>query len=257
MPEATHAVLDRRSLASDHRRLNELLRPGLRVLDVGCGTGAITRGAAAAVGAGGLAVGADVSATLLGRARAAHAAQARLAFVVADAYALPFRRAVDVVTAARMLQWLARPLDALRAMSEAAAPGGAVLVLDFNHERAAWEPRPPESFRRFYAAFLGWRAGAGMDNAIADRLESLFARAGLARVTVTAQDETARRGEPDFEARAGIWADVAASRGHQMVADGAVTEAERSAAEADYRAWVGAEAREHVQYLRAAAGRVC
>ena len=35
-------VLSRRSLEQDHRVLAKLLQPGLAVLDVGCGTGAIT-----------------------------------------------------------------------------------------------------------------------------------------------------------------------------------------------------------------------
>ena len=43
MPEGTTAILDARSLATAHRRLAALLSPGLAVLDVGCGTGAITR----------------------------------------------------------------------------------------------------------------------------------------------------------------------------------------------------------------------
>ena len=37
-------ILDRRTLERDHRRLAELLKPGMAVLDVGCGTGAITAG---------------------------------------------------------------------------------------------------------------------------------------------------------------------------------------------------------------------
>jgi hypothetical protein len=111
----------------------------------------------------------------------------------------------------------------------------------------------PESVRRFYAAFLRWRQLAGMDNALADHLPEMFQRAGLREVVVTDEHETARRGDADFETRAGIWAAVAATRGHQMVGDGAISEAERQAAEADCRAWLR-DGQSHFLYLRAVEG---
>ena len=52
-------ILDRRNLWRDHRVLAARLSPGLSVLDVGCGTGAITKGIAEAVGPGCLVVGVD------------------------------------------------------------------------------------------------------------------------------------------------------------------------------------------------------
>jgi hypothetical protein len=68
------------------------------------------------------------------------------------------------------------------------------------------------------------------------------------------QHETTRRGDPDFATRAGIWADVAASRGHQLVAAGAVDEATRAAAETDYRRWVETTAERQTMYLLAVDG---
>ena len=62
------------------------VRPGARVLDVGCGRGDTTFDAARRVGPSGLALGVDASLTVLERARrrAADAGLAHLGFVHAD-----------------------------------------------------------------------------------------------------------------------------------------------------------------------------
>jgi SAM-dependent methyltransferase len=171
-------------------------------------------------------------------ARAAHRRVPGLAFYLVDVYALPFRGEFDIVATARVLQWLADPEAALRGMMKGLRRGGRIVVLDYNHRKASWTPEPPASMRRFVEAFLQWRAAAGLDNAIADRLEKLLAAAGLTAVTSTDQSEITRRGDPDFEMRA----------------DGAISESARRDAEIEYRAWLGEAAQSHAQYLRAAEG---
>src|SRR5215831_21317019 len=52
-------ILGRRTLRRDHRYLASVLRAGMDILDVGCGTGAITADIARAVGPEGTAVGID------------------------------------------------------------------------------------------------------------------------------------------------------------------------------------------------------
>jgi SAM-dependent methyltransferase len=254
MPAGTAVILNARTLATAHRRLAQLLQPGWRVLDIGCGTGAITRGIAEAVAPHGYAIGVDVHHGLIAQAHQAHHAVPVLAFAVTDIHALPFQAAFDIVTAARVLQWLADPLAALRMMARVARPGGRVLVLDYQHERIAWEPDPPASMQTFYAAFLRWRAEAGMDNALADHLPGLYAQAGLDAITVTPQHEVSRRGDPDFATRLGIWADVAATRGHQMVADGVITDVQRAAADVEYRVWIQDQAMAQTMHMVAVEG---
>lgn len=83
MPPGTEKLLDVRSLATDHAALAVLLRPGMTVLDVGCGTGAITRGIAHAVSPEGAVCGIDISAELIARASAA-AGHRNLRFEVGD-----------------------------------------------------------------------------------------------------------------------------------------------------------------------------
>src|SRR6058998_1566553 len=96
MPHGTAAILDTRTLTTAHRRLAQLLRPGLMVLDVGCGTGAMTRGMAEAVAPGGLAVGVDVHPGLLAQAYRTHGSVPGLAFTYGDADHLPCRDVFDV-----------------------------------------------------------------------------------------------------------------------------------------------------------------
>jgi len=254
MPEGASGVLNARSLTTAHRRLAQLLRPGLAVLDVGSGTGAITRGIAEAVGPNGRAVGVDVHTGLIEEARRLHDDVPGLSFETADVYNLPFHDLFDIVTAARVLQWLANPFAALQQIAAASKPGGKVVILEYNHEKIAWQPQPPVSMQEFYRAFLRWRADAGMDNAIADHLAEIFARVGLTDIFATPQPELTRRGDSDFVTRISIWAEVAASRGHQMVADGVVSEELRAAAEMDYRKWITETAESQTMYLLAVEG---
>ena len=137
MQHGAHSILARRTLATSHRRLNDMLRPGMAVLDVGCATGAITVGIAEIVGAEGHVVGVDADDSLISQARYSHGRDG-LTFDVRDAYDLGFTSEFDVVTSSRVLQWLARPRDALRALIAACRPGGLVLVLDYNHEKAGF-----------------------------------------------------------------------------------------------------------------------
>ncbi len=137
VPRGPHSVLASRTLATSHRRLGEVLQPGMSVLDVGCGTGAITVGIAEGVRAEGRVVGVDADESLIAEARRSHRS-AGLSFEVRDAYDLGFTSEFDVVTSSRVLQWLAKPRAALSAVIAACRPGGLVLVLDYNHEKVSF-----------------------------------------------------------------------------------------------------------------------
>src|ERR1039457_2793021 len=174
MSEQSHRsdprVLNRRTLERDHRSLANLLGPGMLVLDVGCGTGPITAGIARIVGPEGWGLGIDRDGAQVGQARQEHAGVPNLSFEEEDALSMPFEGRFDIVTAARTLQWLSQPGEAVVRMMRAAKPGGRVVVLDYNHEDNSWDPDPPTAFRRFYRAFLEWRRANQWDNRMADRL---------------------------------------------------------------------------------------
>jgi SAM-dependent methyltransferase len=255
MPVGSERFLDTRELASDHRRLAALLEPGMRVLDVGCGSGAITCGIARAVEPGGAVLGIDVNAELIGRAATVGADLGNLSFELADIHQFAASgEGFDLVNAARVLQWLAEPQDALEAMVAATRPGGSVVVLDYDHSELHWDPEPPVEVAHFYTAFLLWRAGAGMDNELAKHLPGMFVDAGLGQIVTSDENEVTERGGRDFERRIALWGAIIATRGHQIVADGLLSEADRARAEAIFARWAADEARTQELRLVAVSG---
>ncbi len=208
------------------------------VLDVGCGTGAITSGIAKAVGPDGRAVGLDRDEGLLDLARKEHAGIPRLLFESGDATNLRYTAEFDIVTGARILQWIASPERAVQSMKHATKSGGAVLVLDYSHTHNAWEPEPPREFRRYYEAFLAWRQANGWDNEMAHHLPGLFAGAGLIGIESQVEDEIAERGDADFDERTTLWSEVIENVGRTIAEAGFCTEAQVAIARELYGQWV-------------------
>ncbi len=63
------SIIDARTLKNSHKRLAEIIQPGMTVLDVGCGTGAITSGIAEIVGPSRRVMGIDNNPDLIEKAR--------------------------------------------------------------------------------------------------------------------------------------------------------------------------------------------
>lgn len=109
--------------------------PVRRVLDLCCGTGAVTRALAENALAGTLVVGLDFSRGMLSRGEAAarQAGRSGIRWVQADASALPFKADVfDVVTCAYALYELKGGARStmLREVGRALAPGGRFLAME-------------------------------------------------------------------------------------------------------------------------------
>lgn len=251
----THSgVIDNRRLTTGNKRLAGILKPGMSVLDIGCGTGAITCGIAEAVGPAGKVVGVDNNPDWIAKAREQYANIPGLSFEVGDVYNLPFNGEFDVVTAARVLQWLAHPEKALVQMIRSARSGGTIHVLDYNHEKIEWRPPVPEAMAKFYEGFLQWRADAGMDNAIADHLVEMYANHGLTQIQVMDQHEITTKTDSDFKSQTAIWAGVADFKGAQMVQNGYLTETQRAEAEEQFRRWAAERGEYQAMYLLSVQG---
>lgn len=102
-----------------------------RVLDIGCGTGKSTRDAAR-LAASGLALGVDLSARMLERARQCSAAEGltNVRFEQADAQVHPFdEESFDVAISSFGAMFFADPVAAFGNIARALKPGGRLAVL--------------------------------------------------------------------------------------------------------------------------------
>lgn len=248
------SIIDARTLANSHRRLAEILKPGMTVLDIGCGTGAITSDIAKKVGPTGKVIGVDNNQALIDSAHNKYSHIPNLTFEVADIYNLNYENEFDIVTAARVLQWLSRPNIALKHMAKAIKDNGKVIVLDYNHERIRWTPQIPDSMAQFFDSFMSWRTQAGMYNRIADHLDQLFISAGLTKIKITDQSEITTRSDEDFSTHINVWSGVVSFKGAQMVEEGFITDFEREIAERDFNQWIIDSAESQEMYLLAVEG---
>jgi len=214
----------------------------MSILDVGCGTGAITADIARKVGPDGTALGIDCEDANVVGAVQKYGEMKNLRFETVDILAPGdrFNNRFDIVTAARTIQWITEPQRAIRNMKKAAKPGGRVIVLDYNLDETRWEPEAPVDFRRFYQAFLDWRDANRWDNQMASHLTALFHSEGIVDVASHPSDELIRRGDPDFfDAYAsGIWLYVIQTVGPKLVQAGFLQENVRICAEEGYGVYV-------------------
>ena len=247
-------LFDNRSLQTDYSTLIPILKPGMRVLDIGCGTGAISKDIAAIIGPKGSVTGIDNTAHFIESGKETYHAVKNLELIHADVFQFDTSEKFDLVVSARVLQWLNNPVEALIRFKHFLKPGGQISVLDYNHELLSWTPSPPESMLQFYATFLRWRADAGMNNHIAEDLSSYFAEAGLKNIEVFKSDEVYTKGQDNFIPRVGIWSKVAAST--QMVEEGYISNDDRLKAIEDYDNWVNNEAESMSMILKEVRGSV-
>lgn len=159
--------------------------PGERLLDVGCGRGAVLVPAARLVGASGSAVGIDISPEMVRlageAARAGGLVNVRVE--VADAQDPQVEGPFDVVSASLVLFFLPDPPAALTAWRGLLAPGGRAGVTTFGpmderwrHVDEVFEPYLPPALRD--ARTSGARGPFGSDEGV----ENLLSGAGFVDV---------------------------------------------------------------------------
>jgi SAM-dependent methyltransferase len=230
-----------RTVANSAAYLVPHLRPGLDLLDVGCGPGTLTVDLARHV-APGRVVGVDTSAEVVAQARAFAAEAAgpsgpRVEFAAGDFRSLEAGEGFDVVHAHQVLQHLRDPVGALRAMAALARPGGAVAARDADYSGMVWAPAD-EGLDRWREVYLAVTRRNGADADAGRHLPAWARGAGLDDVTYTTSTWTLVT--PD-ERRwwAELWAErtVASSLATQAVDYGVATAVQLAEIADAWRAW--------------------
>jgi SAM-dependent methyltransferase len=214
------------------------LRPGLDLLDVGCGPGSLTADLARRV-APGRVIAIDSALAPLEEARgAAAAAGVDVDVRVGDAYAIDLPDdSVDIVHAHQVLQHVADPVAVLREMARVCRPGGLVAARDGDYAAMTWAPRSASLDRWLEVYRSTARANGGEPDAGRALLGWAHA-AGLADVTASASTWCFANAE-DRRWWGGLWADRTGGTAYaqQAVAMGLSTPEELAEVADGWRRW--------------------
>lgn len=218
------------------------LRPGLDLLDVGCGPGTITVDLATHV-APGRVVGLDLSPAPLAEARELAARTGAAAtFTVGDVYALDAPDdAFDVVHAHQVLQHLTDPVAALREMARVCRPGGLVAVRDVDYATFTWFPADA-GLDRWLEVYYGVARRNAAEPDAGRRLLAWAHAAGLRDVTATTSSWCyASPDEREWWGNSWAGRATASSFAEQAVAYGLATPVELEEVAAAWLRWAAAD----------------
>ena len=156
------------------------LKPGMSLLDAGCGPGSITVGLAQAVSPGNV-VGVDTNEASLEVARAFAETRgfANVSYEQHHIQALPFDdNRFDAVFIHAVLQHVDEPVRVLAELLRVLKPGGVIGIADADHDGAISWPEEP-LLDRGNAIMTGLRPAG--DTRVGKKLRALLAEAGFVR----------------------------------------------------------------------------
>ena len=214
------------------------LRPGARLLDVGCGPGNITADFAKRLAPGHV-LGIDTSSDVIAAARRDYP---DVAFDVADLYKTPFDEgAWDVVHAHQVLQHVPDPIGALKEMRRVARPGGIIAARDADYATFTWYPHD-DCLDRWLTLYHDIARANGGEPDAGRHLLSWAQQAGFVRIESTASAWCFATPE-DRAWWGGLWADrmTTSAIADQAVREGRATSEDLASMADAWRAWAAAE----------------
>jgi ubiquinone/menaquinone biosynthesis C-methylase UbiE len=207
------------------------------VLDIGCGTGVVTRAIAARDGFAGTVTGIDLSPHFIAVAESLAADDGvadRVEFAAADAHELPFGAArFDAVVAHTLISHVRDPLTVLTEAARVVRPSGVVAIFDGDYASLTFGCSDPSLGQAIEPALQSMIMSAPR---VMRELPRLLPRAGL-RLTATQAHVYAEAGSSTFMlGLAETYAPLAASTGQLPAAhvDAWLADQRRSAADGTF-----------------------
>jgi ubiquinone/menaquinone biosynthesis C-methylase UbiE len=156
------------------------LRPGMRVLDVGCGPGDVSFAAARLVGPTGTVLGVDAAPEMieLARARAAEQGLTTAHFTQAGIDAIALDEPVDAVVGRLILMHMPDPAATLRHLSSFVRPGGVIAFSENDITATRSIPDIP-LFGQVTAGIARAFEALGLSPQFGNTLHTIYADAGL------------------------------------------------------------------------------
>jgi ubiquinone/menaquinone biosynthesis C-methylase UbiE len=183
------------------------LRPGMRVLDVGCGPGDVSFVAAGLVGPTGTVLGVDAAPEMveLARARAAEQGFSAVHFIHAAIDAIALDEPVDAVIGRLILMHVPDPAATLRHLSSFVRPGGVIAFAENDITEARSIPEMP-LFGQVTAGIVRAFEAMGLSPQFGTTLHTIFADAGLGAPHLTLGTPIGTAAETDILAYAAeVW----------------------------------------------------
>jgi len=186
--EVAVRYMKRRYAARDAAFALPRLKPGMKLLDCGCGPGTITVGLAEAVTPGSV-VGVDLepSQVALAEKTAAERGIKNARFEVASVYQLPFPDcSFDVVFSHALFEHLVEPPAALHEIHRVLRPGGMVALSSPDWSGNLMAPRDPEA-ERAIEVLMAIQKRNGGNPYVGREFGRLLQETGFLRIGLTAR----------------------------------------------------------------------
>lgn len=166
--------------------------PGMRVVDLGCGTGIVTRLLADLVGESGHVLGVDRNAKALAKAAemGTRAGLSNLTYLEQDLSSqLPGKQAFDAAVARRVLMYLSDPAKVLHQVTDALRPGGTAIFQEMDASMTPARTAPYPLHDQVNAWIWATVRGEGANTSMGLELAPLLERCGLSVQHVRAEAE--------------------------------------------------------------------
>ena len=148
------------------------LKPGMRVIDIGCGPGFLCESMAYEVGSDGHVLGIDISDDLITMCRA-RTPPAHLSYAREDALALGAAdQSFDIAACTQVAEYIPDTSTVLSEMARVLRPGGRALIMATDWDNVACYTEEPERMQRVMQAWEGHCAHPRLPRTLATKLRA-------------------------------------------------------------------------------------